>query len=329
MKVPFLPHAVCSRITSQPCNSTLTRFVVSTVLLLVGLSIAGLAQDQSPAQQTAKPPVTVPPGTRFELVLTNSISSKDVHRGDLVHAQLTSPITVGDQVVIPAGTYVQGPVDKLSRRGTQGEIQLQSAEIVFPDGYVAKAGAMHIETDEGTAWLNPSTRAKVGMFAAPLAGLGIGAGIGAAAHTTTSSTLGGNTITQSSPKGIAIGSFVGLAVGGAVALVLMARSHGFFVWVGAPMEMTVPEPITLAQNEIDGAMRAAAQNPPSIQPTLTPPVAMNYPTPAADNGTCFTPGDPGTPPTVIPGVPDANGIPGPPTIIPGTPPTPGTPYPCP
>ncbi len=183
------------------------------------------------------------------MVLTNPLSSKSVHRGDQIHAQTTNPIAIADQVVIPAGTFVQGTVDKLSRNGSRGEVMLQSAKFIFSDGYVANiAGPINVESDEGTAWLNPGNGTKAAMFGAPLAGLGLGALIGSAAHTTQSSTLGGTTLTSSTPKGLAIGSMVGLAAGGAVALAVFLHSHQFFVDVGSPMEMTLQQPVTLSQN---------------------------------------------------------------------------------
>src|SRR5207302_1909490 len=109
-----------------------------------------------------------------------------------------------------------------------------------------------------------SGREKAGMVIAPMAGLGLGALIGSAAHTTQSSTLGGTTITSSTPKGIAIGSIVGLAAGGVVSLVLLTHSHQFFVDVGSPMQMTLPQPLTLAQAQVEDAVRAAQEHPPSV-----------------------------------------------------------------
>jgi hypothetical protein len=315
-----------------------------TTLLFV---VTCMAQDNAPSQpqppsptdsptsmQSPAPPPpateTIPAGTRFALVLTNPIFSNTTHRGDEIHAQTTAPITVGDHVVIPGGIFVQGKVDKLTRHGSRSEMLMQSVAIIFPDGYVANiAGPLTIETDEGTAWLNPSGGAKAGMVIAPMAGLGLGALIGSAAHTTQSSTLGGTTITSSTPKGIAIGSIVGLAAGGVVALVLMTHSHQFFVDVGSPMQLTLPQPLTLAEDQVADANREAQEHPavvPMAAPRLQP---VAFPSTPVDHGTCFTPGTPGTPPTVLPGIPGPDGIPGPPTIIPGTPPTPGTPYPCP
>jgi hypothetical protein len=300
-----------------------------------------MAQDQAPQPSSAQPrqsnisaaakpeTETIPAGTRFPLVLTDPVSSKAMRRGDELHAQTTAPVTLGDQVVIPAGVFVQGKVDKLRRNGNRGEMQMQSVSVIFPDGYVANiAGPLTIESDEGTAWLTPSGKAQAGMVIAPLAGLGIGAAIGSAAHTTQSSTLGGSTITSSSPKGIAIGSLVGLGIGAAVALVLLTHSHQFYVDSGSPMEMTLSQPVTLTQSQVSNAVREALEHPIAVPiPSPRPVPAMAEST---DHGTCYTPGTPGTPDTVIPGMPATADSPGTPaTVIPGIPATQPTPYPCP
>ena len=270
--------------------------------------------NQAPA--TAPATETIPGGTRFALVLTNSISSNTMHRGDEIQAQTIAPIAIGDHVVIPAGVFVQGKLDKLRRDGSRGVMLMQSASVIFPDGYVARiAEPVTIESDEDTAWLNPSAGTTAGMIIAPLAGLGIGAAIGSAAHTTQSSTLGGNTLTSSSPKGIAIGSGVGLGIGGAIAFALLLHSHPFFLEVGSPMEMTLSQPLILTENQSPDTVRVAQANATAL------PVPLRPASLASDRGTCFIGGTPGTPSTIIPGTP--------PTVIPGIPATPPTPYPCP
>lgn len=262
--------------------------------------------------------ITIPAGTHLALALTHPVDSRTTHRGDEIFAQTTSPLIVSNQVAIPAGTFVQGKVDRMNRRGTRGELLMQSLSVVFPNGYVATIkGPLSMETDEGTAWSNPSSAEKAGIFAAPFAGLGIGAAIGAAQHTTTSSTLGGTTLTSSTPKGLAIGSLVGLAAGGAVSLVLLARSHHFYVEEGSPLELSLPRPVTLAQ--IQATEDNAASS--SAAPSGAPPSPMPA---SAEHGTCYIPGRPGTPATYIP-----SGDSSPDTYIPGTPPTPPIPYPCP
>jgi hypothetical protein len=344
--------------TSHPGLNSISSFsppllktrTFSSIFAIFLLATAGMAQqppqtttepDPQPSAQTPsntpdenrapdETPVTIPAGTRLAMVLTHPVNSKFTHRGDEIFAQTTAPVTVADQVAIPAGTFVQGKVEKLTRRGSRGELLMQSVSVVFPNGYVARvSGPMNLESEEGTAWNNPGTGAKVGVIAAPLAGLGAGALIGSAAHTTQTTNFAGMTTTSSTPKGLAIGSVVGLAAGGVVAFVLLARGHNFYVEVGSPLEMTLPQPVTLAQGRVADSLREAA-----VHPVPLPPVANHPPPPpmpaSTSTGTCYIPGTPGTPDTYIPGTPAIGNSPGTPgTMIPGIPATPPIPYPCP
>ncbi|MCU1310775.1 MAG: hypothetical protein JWO20_1900, partial [Candidatus Angelobacter sp.] len=126
-------------------------------------------QDQNQQRQTqnAAPvevPITIPAGTHLAMALTHPVDSKTIHRGDEIFAQTTSPVIVSNQVVIPAGTFVQGKVDKLARRGSRGELLMRSVSVVFPNGYVASIGGpVNMESDEGTAWNNPGSATKVAL----------------------------------------------------------------------------------------------------------------------------------------------------------------------
>jgi len=353
-----------------------SRYPVSTFLILAGTSarktltaftallfaLTCVAQDnaQAPpqppstpeaetgAQPPAKsPPVTLPAGTRIALVLTHDIQSRSMHRGDDLYAQITSPVNSGNQMVIPPGTFVQGTVDKLQRRGGRAELHLQSMSITFPDGYVAPiAGPVTLESDEGYAVKDPGPSRMIAFVTLPAAGAGLGALIG---HSVASSQ--NSTITSSLPPGCTgpppfcissslsvppnkgestvIGAAVGGAVGFVASLVLLAGSHNFFLDVGTPVEMILRQPLSLEEPPVADAVRDSAQQPVALQPVARRPVAPQFPNTGALNHTCFTPGSPGTPDTVIPGPPGPDGVPGPSTTIPGTPPTPSTPYPCP
>lgn len=313
---------------------------LATALLI---AMPGFAQQPSQAtplpdspdsSQTAvvanKTTVAVPAGTRIALVLTHPLQSRYVHRGDDIYAQTTSPVVAGDHVVIPPGTFVQGKVDELERKGRRGELHLQSMQITFPDGYVAPlSGPVTLVSDDGYAIRDPGKGRIAGMFAAPAAGLGLGALIGRAAHTTQSSTLGGMTITSHSLSGVAIGSIVGLAIGGAVSLVLLTSSHNFFLDVGSPVEMVLHQPLSLEQDQVSDAVRQSEQHPVPTQPIAQRPQPLP-PSLNSDPGICYTPGTPGTPDTDIPGTPAVGDSLGTPSIhIPGIPATPPTPHPCP
>ncbi|HEY6308999.1 MAG TPA: hypothetical protein VI488_21360 [Candidatus Angelobacter sp.] len=121
--------------------------------------------------------------------------------------------------------------------------------------------------------------------------------------------------------------------GAASALVLMIRANDDVVVAGTTVDLTLTQPVSLEANSVADA--TAKQTP--LRAMFLPP---NPP------ATCYTPGSPGTPDTVIPGspgtpdtvipggpdMPDIT-IPGTPAtpdrVIPGTPATPSTSYPCP
>ncbi|MGA7925351.1 MAG: hypothetical protein WCA20_05090 [Candidatus Sulfotelmatobacter sp.] len=305
------------------------------------------AQD---ALSAAKPTtetttVTVAAGSRIALVLTQPIQTRYVHRGDDIYAQIVSPVTAGNEVVIPPGTFVQGKVDKLERHGGRGELRLQSMSITFPDGYTAPvAGPVTLESPDGYALKDPGNGRAVGAFALPAAGAGIGALIGHFAansqpNTITSSIPSGcngpppgcltSSVTApgSTAKSTIIGAMVGGAAGGIASFALLFNTHNFFLDVGSPVEMVLEHPLTLEQDQVADAVRQSEQHPVAEQPVARRP---QPPPPPPDTGTCWTPGTPGTPGTDIPGTPATPGSPGtPPIHIPGIPPTPPTAHPCP
>jgi len=203
------------------------------------------AQAQTQNSRSDETAITIPSSTRLPLVLTRPLDSKSTHRGDDIFAQTTDPVIMGNQVVIPAGTFVQGRVEKLARSGTRAEMLMQSVSLVFPNGYIANAGGpANIESDQWTAWNDPTSRTKAAIIVVPLVSIPIGALIGSAAESKQISNFGGMTITTSSHKGLAIGTGVGMAVGLAISFALMAHSHHFYIEAGSPLAMTLPKPVT-------------------------------------------------------------------------------------
>jgi hypothetical protein len=328
-----------------------TKRVALTGALLA--SFACFAQEQSqsgygadstqPQRDMQDSSVTIAAGTRLALVLTQPVQSRNVRRGDDVYAQVMSPVNDGSQVVIPPGTFVQGTVDKVDRKGGRGEIHLQSMSVTFPDGYVTSiAGPMTLESDEGYALKDPGKGRAIGAFALPAAGAGLGAVIG---HSINSSPT---TITSSLPPGCTgpppgclsssltgpsnagrnavIGAGIGGMAGAIGSIALLVGGHHFYLDVGSPVEMRLPQSVSLSRKEVSRAVEQSQEHPVQQAVAARPLPPVDAPT---DHGTCYTPGTPGTPDTVIPGAPGTNGVPGPPTVIPGTPATPGTAYPCP
>ncbi len=328
---------------------TLADFSLPLLATLI-LTLTCSAQNQDRPQPSTAPdsqttlqasarsnPVTetIPAGTRFALVLTHPIQSRYIHRGDDIYAQITAPITLGNDVVIPPGTLVDGIVDKLQRKSGRGELYLQSMSITFPDGYVIPiSGPSFLETVQGYAMTDPGTRRTVGMFVLPAAGAGVGALVGYSVGTAQSNTpsvfppgcIGpppfcttiSTPVFSTKGRDAIIGAGIGSAIGAAGSLMFLFSSHHFFLDVGSPVDMVLRQPLSLDQHQVAEAVHESEQHPVAEQPIAPRPL------PPLDNGPPpGTSGSPGTPPIIIPGAPGPDGVPGPPIIIPGTPP--GTP----
>jgi hypothetical protein len=94
------------------------------------------AENAAPDEASA----TLPGGTRLVLILTHPVDSRTTRRGDGIYTETTAPVTLDKRVVMPAGTFVQGKVEKLTRHGTRAEMVMRSVAIIFPDGYVTNIG---------------------------------------------------------------------------------------------------------------------------------------------------------------------------------------------
>jgi hypothetical protein len=290
-----------------------------------------ILEPQAPSPQgypaQGPPAFMLPPGTKLPLGLLRPLKLKP---GRDIYLQITFPVTVGNQMVIPPGTYIQGVVERIirkDRRREKLEFEIKSANMIFLNGYtVPIAGTVNIATTNAVLQA-PPPRNSNGQLAAAMAAVG-GAttpalpplpDIGKSARTAM----------------IAIGAVGAVAV--TTAIVLAARSDPY-VEVGTPLEIVLPAPLFLDAGRVMAAVQQynvqAGYAPVQIvQPPVKPKIC--YDPGSAGTPDTVIPGSPGTPDTVIPGVngmPDTV-IPGSPrtpdTIIPGTPGTPSSSYPCP
>jgi len=194
----------------------------------------------APSQANEDPPapITVAAGTKIPLTLKQGVTSKNARPGDPVYAQTAFPITQNDQIVIPAGTFVQGEVRRVLRPGRvkgRAELQMSFTSMIFPNGYtILLPGAVQgtpgkqdtsMKGKEGTIEGGSSK----GKDAATIAEATIpGAGIGAIAD-------GG--------KGAAIGAGAGGVIG--LATVLLSRGPEIQLGVGESIEMVLESNLAL------------------------------------------------------------------------------------
>jgi type IV secretion system protein VirB10 len=96
---------------------------------------------EAPSSAPAKKTYTVPAGTKVLLQLRSAVNTKSAKPGDGVYLASTFPVVVGSRVMIPAGVYVQGVVDRVARAGRvkgRTQLDLHFISIIFPNGTVVE-----------------------------------------------------------------------------------------------------------------------------------------------------------------------------------------------
>src|SRR6266446_4788502 len=145
--------------------------IVRTLVCLVPFSLPmSLFAQQPEGPQTAAPPpvapapkpaapqvgssdrITVPSGTRVGVVLQNGISTRNAKPGDSVYLQTSFPITQGNRIVIPVGSYLRGALLDSKRPGRvkgRGEFRLRLDTLILPNGYTVSLNAAPRSADSG------------------------------------------------------------------------------------------------------------------------------------------------------------------------------------
>jgi type IV secretion system protein VirB10 len=96
--------------------------------------------DAQPSASTQKT-YTVAAGTKVLLQLRSGINTKSAKAGDGVYLASAFPVVVGNRVMIPAGVYVQGVVDRVVRAGRvkgKSQLDMHFTSIIFPNGTVVE-----------------------------------------------------------------------------------------------------------------------------------------------------------------------------------------------
>ena len=226
-------------------------FSVTLALGMAGLPAFAQTSQDSPhltprnavvQPAPADPPpvhfVTVAAGTKIPLTMKQAVSTKSARPGDPVYAQTAFPVTENDQIVIPAGTFVQGEVRRVVRPGRvkgRAELQMSFTSMIFPNGYtillpgaVQNTPGSNSNTVKGTEGTIQGDSSK-GKDAGTIVGATIpGAGIGAIAG---------------EGKGAAIGAASGGALG--LATVLLTRGPEVQLATGDSVEMVLESNLDL------------------------------------------------------------------------------------
>ena len=122
------------------------RFRVIAAVLMVSVlmaeSVSAVGQVLSPLPGT----ITIPSGTVVPLTLVSVIQSKSTKIGDTIRAQVAFPVTVGEVVAIPAGSYVEGTLESASVKRTRGkpvEPKIHFSKLIYANGYTVSLDAVN------------------------------------------------------------------------------------------------------------------------------------------------------------------------------------------
>jgi hypothetical protein len=217
------------------------RLALNPILLLVLLA---------PSISQATPEVTLPEGTRLTLQLNKNLSTRTNSEGDSFTTVVTTPVNLGNRMIIPKGTVVNCNISRIVRPGKfQGKAQMnlrfqsidipgrrQPLDIVATLVKVESQGKIRVRS-EGSVEADSSIAKTAGKILAPA---GIGAGIGAIA--------GGG-------RGAEIGAGVGAMLGFGGDTLFAPREKDLEIKRGFTLEIELNRPLVIPAEEVDDAAR--------------------------------------------------------------------------
>ena len=263
---PAAPGAAPTASDSTPAS---TSPVVAVAPAATVPQTAQPAAPQSP--QPEKKTYTVPAGTKVLLQLRSGINTRSARPGDGVYLASTFPVVVGNRVMIPAGVYVQGVVDRVARAGRvkgRAQLDMHFTSIIFPNGSVVEipgvvnslpgARKQSVKDDgEGTIEQDSDKGRNAGKVAA--VAIPTGGTVGS---------IGGLESGHPLEGGIA-GIGAGLATAGLVSL--FTRGADVNIENGTQVEMVLQRPLMLEDENL------ASVGSPGSAPALVP--SANQPRP--------------------------------------------------
>lgn len=227
--------------------------------LCVLLATMAFAQVSTPpdsgktSHESEKSLLTIPVGTSIPLSLKQAISTKSAKDGDPVYAETAFPFVVNERVVIPAGTYIQGKIERVQRGGHikgRAEVLIHFTSMIYPSGYTVLLGGS-IENTPGAE--KTSMKDSEGTIRQDSdAGKKAETAAGTAA---TGATIGGVT---SGLKGVGIGAAAGGAAG--LAIGMLSRGADVRLEAGTSIQMEIQREVTVDASRITARREVVVQN---------------------------------------------------------------------
>ena len=261
-------------------------FVQSVAALMI--ASLTMAQTPIPAPQVAPPPsqtsqappsqaapasagqiapassaqaIIVPTGTAVQLTLKSAVKSKSTKAGDTVRAVVAFPVTIGTELAIPAGTFVDGDVLQVTARpkaGQQPSFRVHFTRLVFSNGYSV---ALNGENTQALVLpLNSSLPANEVAELAPLRLPGSRFAMGEGQQTQLP------TLPRVGPNPAVVGGAIGGGFAALVVLMLVLAHHSvsntdFLLYdAGWQFQMILDSPLTLDATQVSAAAATPSVN---------------------------------------------------------------------
>jgi type IV secretion system protein VirB10 len=235
------------------------------ILLLVGVPAIFKGQAEEPEKgKPADARFIVPSHTVIPLTLKNAINSRTAFVGQAIYCETIYPITVGNRIIIPVGSYVKGSVTEVIKPGRvkgRAQVGVRFESITLPSGMTrtmratlasySGSGEEDFKRDEGRIE-GKSTKGK---------------DAGAVATTATQGTIIGGLATRSG-KGAGIGALSGGVAG--LIMVLATRGDHVVLPPGTNFELELSSPLNFERDEVGGATRY--DDGPELPPSRGPKV---------------------------------------------------------
>jgi hypothetical protein len=261
-------------------------FVQSVAALMI--ASLTIAQTPIPAPQVAPPPsqtsqappsqaapasagqiapapsaqvIIVPTGTAVQLTLMSAVKSKSTKAGDTVRAVVAFPVTIGTELAIPAGTFVDGDVLQVTARpkaGQQPSFRVHFTRLVFSNGYSV---ALNGENTQALVLpLDSSVPANEVAELAPLRLPGSRFAMGEGQQTQLP------TLPRLGPNPAVVGGAIGGGFAALVVLMLVLAHHSvsntdFLLYdAGWQFQMILDSPLTLDATQVSAAAATPSVN---------------------------------------------------------------------
>lgn len=202
----------------------------------------------------SSPAVVVPIGTAIQLTLMSAVKSKSTKPGDSVRAVVAFPVTIGTQLAIPAGTFVDGSVIDVTAhpaKGQQPSFRVHFTRLVFSNGYTVALNGENTQAMLLPADSSAPTNEVAELVPPRLPGTRFAMGEGQTTEPPTLPRVGPNPAVVT---GAVLGGFAALIIVAVTVGRHRANNTDFLLYsAGWQFQMVLDSPVTL-----DAAQVAAA-----------------------------------------------------------------------